>query len=567
MSNHQPLISNQLPNTSTHELSGILQAVGASASLPAFVADDQIDDSLIALGKMKPERIAAKYGLTLQAASDFVEKCRSKTTFKVADLAMPTRSRLELSQSQLPDAAALVRIAAKKDASINVLRRGQYEVINSIQNNNDCAAFMPTGGGKSLAWLIHNFLSTERMKRPALTIVVVPFTATIDSHVSKTRKWGSVLSSQDTLETMAQQISTASWLYTTPEKIIHNAKFRWCELLQSQAHRVTLVVYDEAHEWLDTWRAGIQECVDILDGMFPTCCRLACTATCAVADSSILLKRLKMEPSAKVIRCSLDRDNCHLHVVAMTDEVSDMKDMLKKFQQAAQPAQANVFVTSQDQAERFEAKFKELCADAESPVKVQEIASYHSETPKDRKQEILTQFISGALKFVICTSAFGTGIDPPNITLIFHYTLPPSTSAYLQNIGRGGRNGLRYDCYLYFSYRLVHECGMVWFTRRFDSDEELQKRWRDYVAMVRYPLAIKCRRANLLPFFDELYTADSCTTCDVCTLDDETEMQLDITICARLILSVIREFERSEPHGVTLSRVRDVILGLAPRGS
>jgi hypothetical protein len=76
---------------------------------------------------------------------------------------------------------------------------------------------------------------------------------------------------------MAEKISTANWLYTTPEKVVHNVGLKWCNLLRYEAHRVTLVLYDEAQEWIESWRTGIQQCVNILQDMFPTCCRLACT--------------------------------------------------------------------------------------------------------------------------------------------------------------------------------------------------------------------------------------------------------------------------------------------------
>ena len=289
------------------------------------------------------------------------------------------RSHVSRSQSQYPTSDALVRLAQKHDASIIALRRGQLEVIHTLYGNKDCAAFMPTGGGKSLVWLLHNILSTEQLKTNALTVVVVPFTATIDSHVAKTQQWGNVISSQDSLDVMAQKISTASWLYTTPEKIVHNDALKWCSLLRSQAHRVSLVVYDEAHEWLESWRSGTQDCVKILQDMFPTCCRLACTATCRVSDAAVLIDQLSMEQGANVVRCSVDRKNCYLHVTAMTNETADVAEIFGKLrrQQRQQIPQALVFVTSQDQAERMELLFKkQATGDASSSFTEEMIASY-----------------------------------------------------------------------------------------------------------------------------------------------------------------------------------------------
>ena len=496
--------------------------------------------------------------------------CSASATNSLDAPIVVMRHHIQVPLSQEPTSEALVRLARRKDDSISELRRGQLEVINVIFGNRDCLALMPTGGGKSLLWLLHNQLATEQIKKQSLTIVVAPFTATIDSHVAKTQRWGTVISSQESLQEMTQKINTASWLYTTPEKITHNVLLPWCDLLKSQAHRVTLVVYDEAHEWLNSWRAGICECVQTLHTMFPTCCRLACTATCRVGDSAMLINKLCMETDTKVERISIDRQNCYLHVKAMTTETADIESIFNTFLKKSaitQLPQVLLFVTSQDQAHRIEDMFKALCAPGmDSSLTTDMIASYHAATPREQKQGVLSAFVDGRIKLVVCTSAFGTGVDVPNVAVIIHYTLPPSITVYLQNVGRGGRNGTRYDCYLYFSYKLVHECAMVWFTSSFG--DILKRRWCDYIEMVEYAMSMVCRRSKLLPYFDESYTHATCGTCDICLImDDDAQMQLDISTCAKLILAVVKEFERIGEAGVVLSRVRDVILGLVPRGS
>jgi ATP-dependent DNA helicase RecQ len=383
----------------------------------------------------------------LALATQQLEKPSSATSALDAPTVVK-RSHIHVAQSQEPDIEALVRLARRNDESISALRCGQFEVIKHLFSNRDCMALMPTGGGKSLIWLLHNLLSTEQRKEKSLTIVVVPFTATIDSRVAKTQRWGTVLSSQDSMELVAEKLSTASFLYTTPEKITHNASF--AKLLSSQAHRVTLVVYDEAHEWLNSWRAGICECVQILHNMFPSCCRFACTATCRIGDSATLINNLSLEKDTKVERCSIDRKNCYLHVKAMTNETSDVQSIFKEFLKKSEIEhlpQVLLFVTSQDQAQRMEKLFKDQCQkSAESALTADMIVSYHAATPREQKQAILADFVAGRIKLIVCTSAFGTGVDVPNIAVIIHYTLPPSITVYLQNIGRGGRSGMRYDC-------------------------------------------------------------------------------------------------------------------------
>ena len=118
--------------------------------------DQQIQDLLAQLEQAKAETVSVRKSLT--------EAQQKLSAVAPVSLFPINRSHIALTASQIPDCEELTRIAQQKDASIVSLRSGQLEVIQSILANKDCAALMPTGSGKSLTWLLHNCLSTERIK-------------------------------------------------------------------------------------------------------------------------------------------------------------------------------------------------------------------------------------------------------------------------------------------------------------------------------------------------------------------------------------------------------------------
>jgi superfamily II DNA helicase RecQ len=83
------------------------------------------------------------------------------------------------------------------------------------------------------------------------------------------------------------------------------------------------------------------------------------------------------------------------------------------------------------------------------------------------------------LRIVVATTAFGTGINFSDIRIIVHYGLPSSLTEYMQNIGRGGRDGEPYKCVLYFSYKTIHEQGAVWMQGC--PTNELPFKWEKFV--------------------------------------------------------------------------------------
>jgi hypothetical protein len=330
-------------------------------------------------------------------------------------------------------------------------------------------------------------------------------------------------------------------------------------LIQGQSHRIRYVVYDEAHEWLVDWRADLLKCPEIISELLPNATIFACTATCSTEDMPCLLKRLRISEPA-IHRLSVDRSNCFLRVVPSKDEKADIEFIFDRIK--VQPASL-VFVVTKKEAEEFAASLKALCTTQE--FSGDHIAYFHSDLPAANKKRIILAFLEGTIRCVVATQAFGTGLNLPCIRLVINRCLCAKIATYLQNIGRGGRDGGPYECILMFSYTMIYDCGKVWLNDA--SDTEIQTEWTRFQQMISYPMSLKCRRAHLLPLFDAAFNAESvCEQCDNCIARIAGVVPVvDVTKAARLLLEVISESIQHTHTTVSMSRIRDIMLGWKPR--
>ncbi len=457
--------------------------------------------------------------------------------------------------------------------AITQLHNGQGHVMRKLLGGSSCLAVIPTGGGKSLLWLLFTTIAATRGSAlKPLCVVVVPYKSLILNHKEASKPWFQdceVVTSEDQEQIVRDNINQASVVYMTPEKYVKSTSFR--NFINSQRSRVQLVVYDEVHllQESSTFRPDMTECVQTLAKEFPDTIRLALTATSEVAQVPALLQSASMPSNTCVTRLSCDRSNCHIQIVPLLDSKTKSKetkfdqdalDMFRRFNVPELP-QTIIFVISKKEAVNLCNHLQSLCGPS-STVQADQISFFHADLDSSERSDRMRGFGSRALIVMVSTTAFGTGVNFPSIRIIIHYTIPPNLVEFLQNIGRGGRDGARYECIMYYSYKNVHECGGVW-----AQGAGLQSGfWARYIEVVKYILSTKCRRAFIIPYFDTAYNPDIvCKQCDNCHLE-EVSLTLDIGRVARILLNVVKEFSTGD-SGVLFSHVRDIITcgGLAAK--
>jgi superfamily II DNA helicase RecQ len=268
-----------------------------------------------------------------------------------------------------------------------------------------------------------------------------------------------------------------------------------------------------------------------------------------------------MPTNTNITRCSCDRSNCHIEIVPMLDTNAknketkfdiDSRNMFQRFNQPDRP-QTIIFVISKREAVNLCNALQSLC-DPTTHVQAQDIAFFHADLDKGERTDRMKGFGTKALTVIVATTAFGTGVNYPNIRIILHYTIPPTLVELSQNIGRGGRDGQPYQCIMYYSYKGILECGGVWAQGAgFDSEY-----WARYIEVVKYILSTKCRKAYIVPFFDTAFEpGTACLKCDNCRLA-EVSMTIDIGRVAVIILQVVKEFS-TPSAGILFSTLRDIV--------
>ena len=317
-------------------------------------------------------------------------------------------------------------------------RYPQEEIITSLLSGKDTLVLMPTGGGKSLCFQL------PALMQPGLTIVVSPLVALMENQVQdlQQKNVSAVLlhsqqsrsSRKQTLKAIAQQ--KIKLLYLSPETLLSLPV--WNILIQPEII-ISSLVLDEAHclvQWGTTFRPYYTRLGAIRPSLLqykPSGTKITIAAFTATADritQKAIISSLQLQQPTKFI-LNPYRKNIQLRVKTIWTPRGRRQETLKFIRDRPQQS-GLVYVRSRKNS-------SELAVWLQSQGLV--TAPYHAGLSSQQRRKIEQDWLSGKLPFVICTCAFGMGIDKSNCRWVLHFHAPELLAEYIQEIGRSGRDG------------------------------------------------------------------------------------------------------------------------------
>jgi ATP-dependent DNA helicase RecQ len=317
---------------------------------------------------------------------------------------------------------------------------GQEEVVVRALAGRDALALMPTGSGKSLPYQL------AAMLRPAPTLVVSPLIALMKDQVDKlppgVAEHASVVNSSLDPDEAARRVQAfargdVKLLYAAPERLRQRAF-----VSALGAAGVGLVVVDEVHcvsMWGHDFRPDylfIRTALAEL-GEPPV---LGLTATATPETEAEIGRALGR--SFDVVRASVVRPNLGHAVDGVESEEERRRRLLERLHESNGPA--IVYARSRRKCEEVS---RLLCNHG---VRA---AHYHAGMDAAERTAVQEAFIADEVAVVVATTAFGMGIDKPDIRLVLLYNLPGSLEDYVQMVGRAGRDGAPSGCVLFYGRR------------------------------------------------------------------------------------------------------------------
>jgi ATP-dependent DNA helicase RecQ len=316
----------------------------------------------------------------------------------------------------------------------------QGEIVLSILQRKDTLVMLPTGAGKSLCFQLPALLQA------GLTIVVSPLVALMENQVQALKTRGvaaaALLHSEQSRMQRQQTLNQLEHgqlrlLYLSPESLLSNNL--WQRLITPAVQIQTLVI-DEAHcitQWGSSFRPTYRRLGSVRAALLQqqpepegTIAIAAFTATADPATQQDIRNVLGLK-QPQVFRNSPYRKNLYLKIVRVWT-VASRRDRLNQFIQAQGQTTGLVYTRSRRDSEQL----VEWLQQKGLPT-----AAYHAGLAPQERRHIEQQWLSGEIPFVICTSAFGMGVDKPNVRWVCHFHPPLTLAEYLQEIGRAGRDG------------------------------------------------------------------------------------------------------------------------------
>ena len=302
----------------------------------------------------------------------------------------------------------------------------QEEIITAALEGKDVLAIMPTGGGKSICFQVPGLM------RDGITLVVTPLIALMKDQVQNLNDRGVralAIHAGMSRHEVDLALNNAAYgdykfLYLSPERLGTQLFRSYIDVLD-----VSFIVVDEAHcisQWGYDFRPDYLRIGELRERIDAPVIAVTATATPSVVQD--IMERLGFKEKL-LLKSGFERPNLSYIVRQVEDKYSQILNVCNGV-----PGTGIVY-----------ARNRRKCEELSEFLRAQGVSAsfYHAGLGGQARAERQAAWKSGAVRVMVCTNAFGMGIDKPDVRFVVHYDLPESPEAYFQEAGRAGRDGKR----------------------------------------------------------------------------------------------------------------------------
>ena len=356
----------------------------------------------------------------------------------------------------------------------------QEEIVQSVLDGKDTLALLPTGGGKSICFQVPGMILE------GVTIVISPLIALMKDQVEQLQQRGIKAAAiysgipKREIDILLDNCiyGEIKFLYVSPERLKSDLF-----LERSSRMNVGLLAIDEAHcisQWGYDFRPSYLEIAEF-KATLPTAKIIALTATATNEVKKDIIDKLELI-KPQVFKKSFARKNLSYSVRLEENKEQKLIEILTTV-----PGSAIVYVRNRGKTKQLAELIRKKGVSADF---------YHAGLSNELRASRQDEWIRDMTRVMVCTNAFGMGIDKPNVRIVIHMDIPDSMEAYYQEAGRAGR-----DEKLAYAILIAHPV---------DGDQLLEKTSRahpgiDYLKAVYQSLSNYYKIAvgsNLLSSFD-----------------------------------------------------------------
>jgi ATP-dependent DNA helicase RecQ len=304
-------------------------------------------------------------------------------------------------------------------------RPQQQQIIEAVLQGNNVLAILPTGGGKSICFQVPALI------KPGLCLVISPLIALMKDQVENLRRKNITAFSlhagmprKEVIQTLALAAnSNCKFLYVSPERLQSNLFKEYLPALNIQ-----LVAVDEAHcisQWGYDFRPPYLQIAAITTAL-PHAPVLALTASATPLVQKDICTQLQFTSTA-IFKSSFERSNLSYSVFNTDVAITKLVNILNNV-----PGSGIVYCKSRRRTKEIALQLKSYGISADF---------YHAGLTSNERIAKQEAWIKNKTRIMVCTNAFGMGIDKPDVKTVVHFDVPDCLENYYQEAGRAGRDG------------------------------------------------------------------------------------------------------------------------------